>query len=588
MATVWAQRAAIGALCLVAVACGHRGDPRPPIFPAPPPITRITISQVGTDAVIRFPLPPEITEAGNDTIEITTIEGLVFTERYPVLDIELLATALERHRRLIIEDAVLAAEAAAEAERLEAIRAQYEDPDEGARAVARAQEEAQEAAEEEESTVRDEEDRLIFHIASDVRDEWRAEGITPEVILATARNLNTVANTVWEELGLPTTVLDPNMPMALPDIDELTELAGPMLEEISYERQVPVEIFVTRAGAPARISYEEAQERVVDDLVEIVYPVGIPAPDEFRTRYFFSARARTSRNAEGEVRTIRSLAPSPVPLSPMEVTVDVGYELRPVPVPLLLPVLIPGEDDTQPPGVNVSWTPPPGDVWGRFIDRFSLVYNVYRTKIIDEIDPEAPEPSTVPTETDPAEPPVEPEIEDPDAPATADEPEDAPDERSSLPLNQRPISSTRFIDRTMEWGERYVYEVRAMIAPPIGPGVRESAGAPTAVIEAVDTFPPDPPTELQIVRAGSQVRLQWRPATAPDLLGYRVYRHPLPAPEFVADSWEEITPEPVGATRFLDSSTESGVTYAYAVVSVDQKGNTSEPLIAEEPGAFEE
>jgi hypothetical protein len=543
-------------MCLAAIACGHRGDPRPPIFPAPPPITRITVSQVGTQAVVRFPLPAATIEAGNDTIEVSTIEVLVFTERYPVLDLELLATALERHRDLIIEDAIAATEAAAEADRLEAIRAQYEDPQEAAEAVAAAQAAAAEAAGEEEAEEpRDEDERLVYHISPSVRAEWRSEGVTPEVILDSARNLAAVATTIWTELGLPTTVLDPNMPMSLPDMDELAELAETLLEEISYEREIPVEIFVTRAGSPERLTFEEAEEAIVDDLVELAQPVGIPAPDEFRTRYFFSARARSARNVAGEVRTIRALAPSPVPLPPTGVTVELGYELRPIPVPLILPVLTPGVDETQPPGVNVDWDPPPGDVWGRFLATTSLVYNVYRTKLVQD-DPEA-----------------------------ADGPRE---ERSSVPLNARPLTTTSFIDRSMDWGERYVYEVRAMVDPPLGPGRRESVGARSMPIEAIDTFAPAAPTDLQIVRAGSQVRLQWSPAEVPDLLGYHIYRHALPAPSTLDATWEEVTPEPIGASRFLDSATESGVRYAYAVVSVDEMGNTSEPLIAEEPGAFQE
>jgi hypothetical protein len=546
----------LAAMCLAAVACGHRGDPRPPIYPAPPPITRITVSQVGTQAVLRFPLPPTTIEAGNDTIEVSTIEVLVFTERYPVLDIEMLATALERHRNLIIEDAVAAAAAAEEADRLDAIRAQYEDPQEAAEAVAAAQAAAAEAAGEDEAEEpRDEDERLVYHISPSVRTEWRNEGVTPEVILDSARNLEAVVTSIWTELGLPTTVLDPTMPMSLPDTAELTELAETLLEEISYEREVPVEVFVTRAGSPAQLSFEEAEEAMVDDLVELAQPVGIPAPDEFRTRYFFSARARSARNVAGEVRTVRALAPSPVPLPPTGVTVELGYELRPIPVPLILPILTPGVDETQPPGINVSWDPPPGDVWGRLLMTPSLVYNVYRTRLVAD-DPEAADGMR--------------------------------EESSSVPLNARPLATTTYIDRSMDWGERYVYEVRAMVEPPLGAGRRESGGARSTLIEAIDTFPPAAPTDLQIVRAGSQLRLQWSLTTDPDLLGYRIYRHALPAPATIDATWDEITPEPVAASRFLDSATESGVSYAYAVVSVDQMGNTSEPLIAEEPGAIQE
>jgi hypothetical protein len=579
---------AAAALCLVAIACGHRGDPRPPVYPAPPPIIRLTVSQVGTDAVLRFPLPPAAIEAGNDSIEVDTIEVLVYAERYPVLDLELLATALERHRDLIIEDAILAAEAAAEAERLEAIREQYEDPAEGAAAVAAAQAEAAEAAEaraeeeeeEEEQGPRDPDQRLIYHVSPTVRDLWREQGVTADVILDTARNLEAAASTVWTRTGLPTTVLDPSMPMSLPDPAELVELAEVLLAATSYEREIPVETFVTRAGAPQQMSYEDAEERVVEELVQVAHPMGIPSPEEIRTRYFFSARPRSERNVEGEVRTVRSLAPSPVPLSPTHVTTELGLEPRLIPIPLVLPVLIPGVDESQPPGVNVSWDHSPGDVWGRLLLSSSLVYNVYRIKITEETGEEPV--------ADPPEEPAEPIQEELPA-ATTDEASSGPrEELSATPLNARPLTGTAFIDRDMEWGEVYAYEVRAMVAPPLSTGRRESAGARSEPIEAIDTFPPEAPMNLQVVRAGSQVRLQWSAATETDLRGYRVYRHSLPAPLELDDTWDALTTEPVGSTRFLDSTTESGVRYAYAVISVDNMGNTSEPLIAEEPGAFEE
>jgi len=598
---------AVSALCLIAIACGHRGDPRPPVYPAPPPITRLTVSQVGTNAVFRFPLPPATVEAGNDSIEVSTIEVLVYAERYPILELELLATALERHRDLIIEDAIAGAEIAAEAERLEAIREQYEDPEEGAAAVAAARAEAAEAAEasaeEEEEDgrgARDSEQRLIYHVSPSVRDVWRDEGVRPDVILDTARRLEAAASTVWARIGLPTTVLDPSMPMSLPDSFELAELAEVLLADIDYARRIPRETFVTRAGAPRRLSFEEAEDLLVEDLlvedlVQLVLPIGIPSPEGIKTRYFFSARARSARNAEGEVRTVLSLAPSPVPLSPTGVTTELGFAPRPVPIPLVLPVLIPVVDESQPPGVNVNWDHPPGDVWGRLLLSPSLVYNVYRIKISEDANEDTAEAA----QEEPAEP-----IQEGSPAAPQDEASSASrKEPSATPLNTNPLTRTAFIDRTMDWGEVYVYEVRAMVVPPIGPGRRESVGARSTPIETIDTFPPGAPSDLQVVRAGSQVRLQWRATADTDLLGYRIYRHPLPLPPTIflgggiylhplplpptiEDTWDMLTPVPVGSTRFLDSTTESGVRYVYAVVSVDEMGNTSEPLITEEPGAF--
>jgi hypothetical protein len=137
------------------------------------------------------------------------------------------------------------------------------------------------------------------------------------------------------------------------------------------------------------------------------------------------------------------------------------------------------------PGVSLSWAPPSGDLLLRRVDPADIRYNVYR------LEPEGIAPPT--------------------------------------PLNPAPLLQPQYLDSTMRWGGSYVYEVRA-VSPLPGTILRESDGARTDVVEVIDVYPPAPPTNLRVVRAERRVTLQWTPSTSIDLIGYRVYRHPFPAP----------------------------------------------------------
>lgn len=259
--------------------------------------------------------------------------------------------------------------------------------------------------------------------------------------------------------------------------------------------------------------------------------------------------------------------------APGEVTTVVA--LAPTPVPVAPPAVA---ATIGPNGVELSWSAPTGDLALRRLDPESLVYNVYRTSPDGVVEP--------------------------------------------TPLNVTPLTEQLYIDRDMRWGETYVYEVRALRAGS-GTPPRESQGRRSPEVQAVDTYPPSPPSTLNPTRAGSRVTLQWTPSPTIDIVGYRVYRHPFPAPDvplrfdptaeagepdatapraagpppgapaeegaapvndLIAAGWQLMTPDPVPFSRYTDGDADPSVRYVYAVEAIDTAGNLSALAVGTEPG----
>ena len=72
------------------LAAWRRGDPLPPVYPNPPPITGLIVAQRGSFGILRFP-PPELSASvGAEDVELESVEVLVYAERYPVLNVDML------------------------------------------------------------------------------------------------------------------------------------------------------------------------------------------------------------------------------------------------------------------------------------------------------------------------------------------------------------------------------------------------------------------------------------------------------------------------------------------------------------------
>ena len=107
----------------------------------------------------------------------------------------------------------------------------------------------------------------------------------------------------------------------------------------------------------------------------------------------------------------------------------------------------------------------------------------------------------------------------------------------------------------------------------------ESEPSPSTCVTPVDTFPPPPPTNVDVVANVGAISIVWDASPASDLAGYVVLRGTAPA-----TTLEPITPTPIALTRFVDT-VPSGTRYVYAVQAVDTNGNRSEPSARVEESA---
>lgn len=530
----------LAALVPILAGCGSRRPPLPPVYPNPLPITGLIVTQRGSFGILRFPPPELFTIVGAESVELESVEVLIYAERYPVLTVDMLIAGLARRREVMVEDARAEAAAARARAALEANTTAgippppADDPDAPVTTVRR----------------RTDDEDAIHRAPEEVLLQWRRQGLADDAVLESARRLANAVQVLWNLLSLPATILDPSQsPPALPSAGDIAVASEPILRGAAYERPLLADAFLGRAAVAHEVPVAQFDEILVSEMLQVAVPLGTPGPGELRTRYFFAVRSTSTEQTPGQVTAVVSMAPMPVPVAPASLDVTIGAA-----------------------GVELNWEPPAGDLLLRRVDPSTLTYNVYRM-LPDEI--------ALPT-----------------------------------PLNPTPLVAPTYTDATMQWGETYVYEVRASIQG-TSPPPRESDGVKTDALEVVDRYPPAPPMNVNPTRAGNRVTLQWTPSTSIDIVGYRVYRHSDPAPaiplrfdptlegalagetpvpqgpvgrdtegrnEMVEAGWELITDDPVPFSRTTDSNADPAVQYVYAVEAVDAAGNLSALAVGSEVG----
>ena len=142
---------------------------------------------------------------------------------------------------------------------------------------------------------------------------------------------------------------------------------------------------------------------------------------------------------------------------------------------------------------------------------------------------------------------------------------------TQIALNEVPIRAEEYLDEDARIGAVYSYRVRALLAE--GRPRRESSDSNTAVVTAVDRFPPQSPEGLVAVQEGTGVRLFWDPSPERDVAGYRIFRS-IDGNEFVS-----IGPDPLARPLYLDTDVAPGQRLRYRVTAVDgaQPPNESGP-----------
>jgi len=146
---------------------------------------------------------------------------------------------------------------------------------------------------------------------------------------------------------------------------------------------------------------------------------------------------------------------------------------------------------------------------------------------------------------------------------------------AQTPLNARPVTANTFADQSFNFGEEYVYVVRAVSLGTGGEPV-ESLNSNSATVKPVDTFPPAPPGKVTAAGSATPPRISiFFPTNAEkDLAGYNIYRSEDPN---LARPWAKLNRNLLDRTTFQDEAVQTGRRYFYYVTAVDNAGNESKP-----------
>jgi len=147
---------------------------------------------------------------------------------------------------------------------------------------------------------------------------------------------------------------------------------------------------------------------------------------------------------------------------------------------------------------------------------------------------------------------------------------------SQTPINSALVSGTSYADRNFKFGRDYRYLVRAVSLGTGGAQV-ESLNSNSVPAQPRDVFAPAPPERPSIAPDPSFGRLAifFVANKETDIAGYNIYRST--DPNLPKSSWTKLNQELLTRTNYRDDKVESGKTYYYYIVAVDNAGNVSQP-----------
>jgi len=289
----------------------------------------------------------------------------------------------------------------------------------------------------------------------------------------------------------------------------------------------------------------------LDEPVPAFGPLVAPAPSELPRRFYFVVGVSTrGRKAPASVPVAVPLdtgssAPGPPVVTHTDSTMTISWAppadarqatIQPLAavVPVATPTVDPPSSATGDPAdaAPLIWTPvgPPLPVLlpakSLSFDTVATTYQLYEVApAVDGADPLA---LTLPT-----------------------------------PMTATALVETEHVIPSMTFGVERCFFVRAV--DQVFGSVVQSAASPTTCITPTDTFPPAAPRSLAAIAGDGVISLIWDANTEADLAGYLVLRGDAPG-----DTLRAITPEPVAATTFRDTTVRPGSRYVYVVVAVDR------------------
>jgi fibronectin type 3 domain-containing protein len=147
---------------------------------------------------------------------------------------------------------------------------------------------------------------------------------------------------------------------------------------------------------------------------------------------------------------------------------------------------------------------------------------------------------------------------------------------AQTPLNSAPLNANGYSDQTFDFGEEYVYVVRAVSLGTGGAPV-ESLNSNAVAVKPIDTFPPAAPATPTAAASSSPLRVSlfFAANTERDVVGYNIFRSE--DPSLPKELWTKLNRSLLERNTFQDDNVQRGTKYFYYVTAVDNAGNVSAP-----------
>ena len=150
-------------------------------------------------------------------------------------------------------------------------------------------------------------------------------------------------------------------------------------------------------------------------------------------------------------------------------------------------------------------------------------------------------------------------------------------ESGNVPLNEKPITVTEYVDKSFQFGNNYRYIVRAVSLGTGGAQV-ESLNSNEVSVSPLDKFPPAAPERPSVAApepSSARLAIFFAANKETDIAGYNIYRSS--DPDLPKQNWTKLNSALLTRTTYQDDKVESGKTYYYYITAVDKAGNTSPP-----------
>ena len=148
-------------------------------------------------------------------------------------------------------------------------------------------------------------------------------------------------------------------------------------------------------------------------------------------------------------------------------------------------------------------------------------------------------------------------------------------EPAQAPINRELVSGSEYADQTFQFGEEYVYVVRAVSLGSGDTPQVESLNSNAVTANPRDIFPPSAPEGLSAAVSPGRIAIFFAANPERDVAGYNIHRST--DPDLPKARWTKLNRALYERNTYQDEAVNTGVRYYYYLTAVDTAGNVSPP-----------